>query len=122
VDLELGPDRDVWISTSVRTGMLDASSTKARVSARVTFATLRIDRSHQRCSYGSSGIRSRWMALMATVAPRSSARSAATTTEPTGANVTAASRGAGARSSYRPVQAAPRAAARSRSRADRDQT
>ena len=40
-------------------------------------------------------MRSRWMALIATVPPRSTARSAATTTSPDGANVIAASSGTG---------------------------
>src|SRR5436189_61987 len=59
------------------------------------------------------------MALIATVPPRSRARSAATTTSPTGANVTAASSGSGGFSSYPPAQIAPMPRARSRSRCDR---
>jgi len=86
-------------SMSARTGTAAASSMKSRASMRVTFATLRMQRSHQSRSYGNSGMRSRWMALTATVPPRSTARSAATTTSPEGANVIAASSGSGGDSS-----------------------
>ena len=44
-------------------------------------------------------MRSRWMALIATVPPGAVAANAATTTDPTGAKVTAASSGTGGSSS-----------------------
>jgi hypothetical protein len=93
------PSANGCSSMSARMGMEAASSMNSRASRRVTFATLRIQRSHQSRSYENSGMRSRWIALIATVPPRSSVRSAAITTSPTGANVIAASRGFGGASS-----------------------
>ena len=63
-----------WIS--VRIGISAARARNSRASARVKLATLRRLRSHHSRSYGNSGTRSRWMALIATVPPRSRLRSA----------------------------------------------
>ena len=71
-----------------RTGVSAASARNSRsASARVKLATERSMRSRQ--SRWSSGSASRWMALTATVPPGASVRSAPTTTDPAGANVTA---------------------------------
>lgn len=109
----------MYVSTAERTGIAAASARKSRASARVKFATLRIVRSHQRSAYGNSGMRSRWMAFTATVPPRLSARRASITTSPAGANVTAASSGAGGRSPAPPAHAAPSVRASSCPRAPR---
>ena len=92
---------------SGRIGISTARSRNARASARVKFATDRRLRSRHSRSYENSGTRSRWIAFTATVPPGPVARSAETTTEPAGANVTAASRGAGGRSSYPPTHDGP---------------
>src|SRR5919197_121495 len=69
-------------SVSGRIGMAAASSRNSVASRRVKLATERSTRSRQRSSYGNSGMRSRWIALIATVPPGATARRADTTTLP----------------------------------------
>ena len=103
-------------------GISAASARNSRASSRVKFATERSTRSRHSRSYENAGMPSRWMALIATVPAGPTAASADTTTDPAGANVTAASSGSGGGSSYPPTHTAPSSRARSCSAGERENT
>src|SRR5690606_8151304 len=93
--------------TSVRTGTLGARARNSSPSRRVRLATETIRRSPHRRLYGKLGMSLMWMPAHTTVPPLSVARSAAGTSSPAGAKISAASSGGGGASSPAPTQQGP---------------
>jgi DNA mismatch repair protein MutS len=82
-------------------------SKNAAPSSRVRFATERTTRSPHRIAYGNDGMSLMWMPPHTTTPPLSTARSAAGTNSPTGANRIAPSSGSGGIWSEPPAHHAP---------------